>query len=151
MTLGIVLVATSGCSAPEPPEPTPDPHPVISTSAEITPTPPDPDPTPPDPTPTEPEMQWSVPDSVVGAWCGGANDTPDGHWTYGFTAAGEVAGENQSSSFYGHVVTEGDVMTFYVEGSDPFKSTWSVGYEEALGVNLLYLNGFSYFPGSCDS
>jgi hypothetical protein len=141
--LGLTLVAASGCS-PEPP----GPHPAISAPEETTPeeTTPEPDPTPPQPT-----TQWSVPDSVVGLWCGGANDAPDGHWTYAFTDEGDVAAENQSSAFHGHVVTQADVMTFYVEGSDPFQSTWSVGYEEALGVNVLFLDGFSYYPGSCNS
>ncbi|MFI1355746.1 hypothetical protein ACH4TV_19565 [Streptomyces sp. NPDC020898] len=96
-------------------------------------------------------MEWSVPDSVVGVWCGGANDTPDGHWTYVFTSAGEVEAGNTTGSFSGHVVTQADVMTFYVDGSDPWQSSWAVGYEEALGVSLLYLDGYSYYPGSCDS
>ncbi len=42
-------------------------------------------------------------------------------------------------------------MIFYVEGGEPFESTWSVSYEEALGVNLLFLDGYSYVPGGCDS
>ncbi|WHM40947.1 hypothetical protein [Streptomyces sp. BPTC-684] len=131
---------------PVPPDPSPAPPEPDQASPDPSPTPPEPDPTPP-----EPEVRWSVPDSVVGVWCGGANDQPDGHWTYAFTAEGEVAAENESNGFYGHVVTEGDIMTFYLEGSDPLKSTWSVRYEEALGVNLLYLDSYSYYPGSCDS
>ncbi|MGW3652716.1 hypothetical protein [Streptomyces sp. NPDC000878] len=129
LMLGLTLAATSGCSSPEPPEP----------------------PDPPETRQAEPLTEWSVPDSVVGVWCGGANDTPDGHWTYAFTSGGEVGARNATNSFYGHVVTQGDVMTFYVEGSDPFQSSWAVGYEEALGVNLLYLDEYSYYPGSCDS
>ncbi|GGU39951.1 hypothetical protein GCM10010244_77680 [Streptomyces coeruleorubidus] len=177
LILGLVLATASGCS--EPPEP-PVPDPVISTLEETTPEPdpepttPDPDPTTPDPEPTTPEPEpdpttpepdpttpepelyeeevpWSVPDSVVGVWCGGANDRPDGHWTYVFTEEGAFAAEDQRTGFYGYVVTEGDVMTFYMEGADPVQSTWSVAYEEALGVNLLYLDGYSYYPGSCDS
>lgn len=105
----------------------------------------------PDPTPPEAEPQWSVPDSVVGVWCGGANDAPDGHWTYDFSEDGEVAAANERTGFRGHVVTEGNIMTFYVEGTRPFRSEWSVGYEEALGANLLYLDGYSYVPGSCNS
>ncbi|MFG2133714.1 hypothetical protein ACGFNV_38960 [Streptomyces sp. NPDC048751] len=126
----------TGCFSPDPPEPPDRSDLVIPDSAETTP---------------ESTPEWSVPDSVVGVWCGGANDTPDGHWTYVFTAQGEVSAQNERTGFSGHVVTDADVMTFYVEGSDPWQSTWAVGYEEALDVNLLYLDDYSYFPGSCDS
>ena len=161
LMLGLTLVATSGCSSPEPPEPPDWTEEVTTTSPETTPeTTPESTPAttpettseiPPETTQAEPLMEWSVPDSVVGVWCGGANDTPDGHWTYAFTSGGEVGARNATNSFYGHVVTQGDLMTFYVEGSDPFQSSWAVGYEEALGVNLLYLDEYSYYPGSCDS
>lgn len=157
LILGLTFVTGTGCSSPEPPEPPDRSDPVVFSSPETTPepdpTPPEPDPTTPepDPTPPEPQMEWSVPDSVVGVWCGGANDQPDGHWTYVFTAQGEVAAQNERTGFSGHVVTEADVMTFYVEGTDPWQSTWAVGYEEALDVNLLYLDDYSYYPGSCDS
>ncbi len=149
LMLGLTLVATSGCSSPAPPEPpdwteeviTPSPETTPATVVETT----------VETTQAEVLMEWSVPDSVVGVWCGGANDTPDGHWTYVFTSEGEVEAGNTTGSFAGHVVTQADVMTFYVDGSDPWQSSWAVGYEEALGVSLLYLDGYSYYPGSCDS
>ncbi|WP_193508435.1 hypothetical protein [Streptomyces coeruleorubidus] len=153
------MISTLEETTPEPdPEPTtPDPDPTTPDPEPTTPEP-EPDPTTPEPDPTTPEPElyeeevpWSVPDSVVGVWCGGANDRPDGHWTYVFTEEGAFAAEDQRTGFYGYVVTEGDVMTFYMEGADPVQSTWSVAYEEALGVNLLYLDGYSYYPGSCDS
>ncbi|MGW7469736.1 hypothetical protein ACWGJT_35000, partial [Streptomyces xantholiticus] len=93
----------------------------------------------------------SVPESVVGSWCGGRNDAPGGHWTYVFSGNGSVAAKNREGGFSGYVVTQGDVMVFYVEGSEPFESTWSVSYEEALGINLLFLDDYSYVPGGCDS
>ncbi|WP_190195974.1 hypothetical protein [Streptomyces djakartensis] len=160
--LSLVLLAVGACSnedssgseqqipatqtEPDRPEPEPDPEPKH-----------DPEPAPepkldPEPEPEpEPEPQGYVPESVVGVWCGGRNDTPEGHWTYAFTSDGEFAARNQDGGFTGYVVTEGGVMTFYVEGGSPFQSTWSVSYEEALGFNLLYLDDFSYVPGSCDS
>ncbi|MFF3380335.1 hypothetical protein ACFYXF_46200 [Streptomyces sp. NPDC002680] len=142
LMLGLTLVATSGCSSPAPPEPPDWTETTTDTTLETT----------PEATQAaEPLMEWSVPADVVGVWCGGANDAPDGHWTYVFTAEGEVEASNTTSGFSGHVVTQGDVMTFHVDGSDPWQSSWAVGYEEALGVSLLYLDGYSYYPGSCDS
>lgn len=146
-------LATSGCS----------PHAADSSGGNPTPpisaTHPDtaqPDTTPPstsrpDTTPPVAEPQWSVPDSVVGVWCGGANDQANGHWTYAFTDKGEVVAANERTGFQGHVVTKGSIMTFYVKGSTPVRSTWSVRYEETLGMNLLYLDGYSYVPGRCRS
>ncbi|MFI9248685.1 hypothetical protein [Streptomyces sp. NPDC053069] len=145
----------SGCSSHDVDSSGRDPDPVFSTPDPETSTPdpetstPDLDTTPPETEETEP--QWSVPEKVVGVWCGGANDQPDGHWTYAFTDEGEVVAANERIGFRGHVVTEGNIMTFYVKGSRPVQSTWSVGYEEALGMNLLYLDGYSYVPGRCDS
>ncbi|GHA08913.1 hypothetical protein GCM10010372_05380 [Streptomyces tauricus] len=157
LVLGLVLATASGCSEPS----GSDPDQVIYTPDETTPEP-EPDTsepgttletTSPDPASDldEEELQGSVPASVVGVWCGGANDRPNGHWTYAFTAEGAFAAKDQRDSFSGYVVTEGDVMTFYMEGADPVESTWAVAYEEALGVNLLYLDGYSYYPGSCES
>ncbi len=137
LMLGLTLVATSGCSSPENTADT-TLETALKTTVETTQA-------------AEPLMERSVPDSVVGVWCGGANDTPDGHWTYVFTSEGAVEARNTTSGFAGHVITQGDVMTFHVDGSDPWQSSWAVGYEEALGVSLLYLDGYSYYPGSCDS
>ncbi|GGW70185.1 hypothetical protein GCM10010381_63770 [Streptomyces xantholiticus] len=133
----LALLVVGACTKPEPPVPDP------VTTAPTTPVP-DPDPLPPEPEP-------SVPESVVGSWCGGQNDAPGGHWTYIFSGDGSVAAENREGGFSGYVVTQGDVMIFHVEGSEPFKSTWSVSYEEALGINLLFLDDYSYVPGPCTS
>ncbi|MER5372974.1 hypothetical protein [Streptomyces sp. NPDC002553] len=87
----------------------------------------------------------------MGVWCGGRNDTASGHWTYAFADDGRFRAANRDGGFSGVVVTEGDTMTFYVQGGRPVRSTWSVSYEAALGFDMLYLDGFSYVPGSCDS
>ncbi|WP_234335103.1 hypothetical protein, partial [Streptomyces sp. NRRL S-118] len=105
----------------------------------------------PEPGPATTEPEPSVPESVVGSWCGGQNDAPGGHLTYVFSSDGSFAAQNGEGGFSGYVVAQGDAMIFYVEGGEPFESTWSVSYEEALGVNLLFLDGYSYVPGGCDS
>ncbi|MEU0398292.1 hypothetical protein ABZ208_37225 [Streptomyces sp. NPDC006208] len=165
--MSLALLTVGACSDEEPPDPgplvteteaEPEPEPT-ETEAEPEPEPteteaePEPEPTETEaePEPPEPEPQGYVPQSVVGVWCGGRNDAPGGHWTYTFAGDGQVAAQNQDRGFSGYVVTEGNIMTFHVEGGYPFQSTWSVSYEEALGFNMLYLDDFSYVPGSCDS
>ncbi|MEU0060006.1 hypothetical protein [Streptomyces sp. NPDC006334] len=103
------------------------------------------------PEPPSLEPTGSVPQRVVGVWCGGRNDTASGRWTYAFADDGRFTAANRDGGFSGIVETEGDTMTFYVQGGRPVRSTWSVSYEEALGFDTLYLDGFSYVPGSCDS
>ncbi|MFD6417136.1 hypothetical protein [Streptomyces sp. NPDC060194] len=97
-----------------------------------------------------PPAQGSVPSNVVGVWCGGRNDDPNGHWTYAFAPDATFAAQNRAGGLSGYVVTTGQVMTFHLNGGTaPVRSTWSVGYNAALGSNVLSLDGFTYLPGSC--
>ncbi|MER7712564.1 PT domain-containing protein [Streptomyces werraensis] len=97
--------------------------------------------------PIEP-VEASVPDSVVGVWCGGSN--AEGHWTYEFSSTGEFIAHRGGAGFSGVVVSDSRSMTFHVPGESPFVSSWEVVQDPVLGP-LLFLDGYSYLPGSCNS
>ncbi|MBO0654296.1 hypothetical protein J1792_16400 [Streptomyces triculaminicus] len=94
----------------------------------------------------------SVPPQVVGVWCGGRNDAPEGHWTYAFTRDGRFAMQNaRIGSLSGYVVASGHVMEFHSTGlKAPVASTWEVRADPVVG-DMLFLDGFSYVRGSCTS
>ncbi|MGC0372722.1 hypothetical protein [Streptomyces sp. SAI-229] len=93
-------------------------------------------------------VEASVPDSVVGVWCGGSN--AEGHWTYEFSKTGEFMASRGSAGFSGVVVSDSRYMTFHMPGEPPFVSSWEVVQDPVLGP-LLFLDGYSYLPGSCNS
>ncbi|MFD7771290.1 PT domain-containing protein [Streptomyces sp. NPDC059787] len=93
-------------------------------------------------------VEASVPDSVVGVWCGGSN--AEGHRTYEFSRTGEFMASRGSAGFSGVVVSDSRYMTFRVPGEPPFVSSWEVVQDPVLGP-LLFLDGYSYLPGSCNS
>ncbi|MGA5327680.1 hypothetical protein ACPCJT_14935 [Streptomyces griseoincarnatus] len=93
-------------------------------------------------------VEGSVPDSVVGVWCGGSN--AEGHWTYEFSSTGEFIAHRGGAGFSGVVASDSRSMTFHVPGESPFVSSWAVVQDPVLGP-LLFLDGYSYLPGSCNS
>ena len=101
-----------------------------------------------EPTESSGLVEGSVPDSVVGVWCGGSN--AEGHWTYQFSDTGEFIASRGNAGFSGVVVSDTRSMTFHVPGESPFVSSWEVVQDPVLGP-LLFLDGYSYLPGSCAS
>lgn len=89
-----------------------------------------------------------MPDSVVGVRCGGSN--AEGHRTYEFSRTGEFMASRGSAGFSGVVVSGSQYMTFHVPGEPPFVSSWEVVRDPVLGP-LLFLDGYSHLPGSCNS
>ncbi|MGK5732853.1 hypothetical protein [Streptomyces sp. URMC 124] len=98
------------------------------------------------------DERGSVPPEVVGVWCGGSNSTPEGHWTYAFSATGEFVAKNANvGSISGYVVTSARTMTFHsAQLKAPVVSTWQVSPGTAVG-DMLFLDGFSYVRGACGS
>ncbi|MER6621924.1 MULTISPECIES: PT domain-containing protein [unclassified Streptomyces] len=93
-------------------------------------------------------VEASVPDSVVGVWCGGSN--AEVHRTYEFSRTGEFMVSRGSTGSSGVVVSDSQYMTFHVPGEPPSVSSWEVVQDPVLGP-LLFLDGYSYLPGSCNS
>lgn len=93
-------------------------------------------------------VEASVPDSVVGVWCGGSN--AEVHRAYEFSGTGEFMVSRGSTGSSGVVVSDSQYMTFHVPGEPPFVSSWEVVQDPVLGP-LLFLDGYSYLPGSCNS
>ncbi|MGN9759007.1 nSTAND1 domain-containing NTPase [Streptomyces sp. SD31] len=91
----------------------------------------------------------SVPATIVGTWCGGSNDAPEGHWTYTFGREGNFSMANESmESMSGRVTFEGAEMSLQVKGQEPVASLWSLSDDPVLG-NILFIDGHSYVRGSC--
>ncbi|MFH8935305.1 PT domain-containing protein [Streptomyces griseosporeus] len=101
-----------------------------------------------EPTELSGAVEASVPDSVVGVWCGGSNS--EGHWTYEFSGNGEFMASRGSAGFSGVVVSDSQNMTFHVPGESPVVSSWEVVQDPVLGP-VLFLDGYSYLPGRCNS
>ncbi|MEH0633852.1 hypothetical protein QBA35_10825 [Streptomyces bottropensis] len=101
-----------------------------------------------EPTESSALVEASVPGSVVGVWCGGSN--AEGHWTYEFASTGEFRASRGDAGFSGVVVSDARSMTFHMPGESPFVSSWEVVQDPVLGP-LLFLDGYSYLPGSCAS
>ncbi|MFC8425454.1 hypothetical protein ACFUN7_32170 [Streptomyces sp. NPDC057236] len=93
-------------------------------------------------------VEASVPDSVVGVRCGGSN--AEVHRTYEFSRTGEFMVSRGSTGFSVVVVSDSQYMTFHAPGEPPFVSSWEVVQDPVLGP-LLFLDGYSYLPGSCNS
>ncbi|NUK21954.1 hypothetical protein [Streptomyces lunaelactis] len=102
-----------------------------------------------EPEPTETEAWPPAPPQVVGEWCGGSDAAPEGHWTYAFSRDGQFARHNaQRGGVTGYALFDAAQMTLYVDGQQLIAYSWSTTVDAVLG-DLLFIDGFSYLPGSC--
>lgn len=85
-----------------------------------------------------------VPSVLVGSWCGGSNDAPEGHWTYTFGADGTLSAYNPNRpGLTGTAIVNGNTLTIYTTTGQRVTSSIS------LNGSVLFVDGFSYVPGSC--
>ncbi|MFH8497849.1 nSTAND1 domain-containing NTPase [Streptomyces coeruleorubidus] len=119
---------------------TPPPHQAVTPSKQVSEIPVTPPPRSGTP---------SIPAKVVGTWCGGSNDAPEGHWTYMFGSDGTFSMENESmEGMSGHVTFGEEEMSLRVKGQEPIASNWSLSDDPVIG-DILFIDGHSYVRGSC--
>jgi hypothetical protein len=108
-------------------------------------------PTPTTTPPASPEPEppaGSIPPELVGAWCGGSNSAPGGHYTWTFDADGTFDAFNSSQAFSGTaVLVDSSTLTIYL--TTGIQESLSIGMDDTMMGPILYLDDYSYVSGPC--
>jgi hypothetical protein len=96
----------------------------------------------PDPPKPPPPVSGSIPPELAGAWCGGSNSDPGGHYTWTFYPNGTFDAFNSIQEFSGTAVVHSRILTIYPTTGG--QQSMSIAMGQSVIGPMLYLDSYSY-------